>query len=181
MQQYKFRAMRSDFKTNKWVYGSLITTPEGTYILEEGDSVEYSEPDYHSVGMGCGLEDRGITDRYEAMEHGFNKAVEKCCEIFPPFIPVRPETVGMYVGRNDRDGNQIFSGDIILVKEKDKQGISIVRWHESACKFEGTYISPEGRWMDDGTDCVANSFSLYTVIGNIHDNPELLTPTTPQS
>ncbi|EPW0452194.1 hypothetical protein ACWB31_005685, partial [Klebsiella pneumoniae] len=25
-----------------------------------------NEPQYHSEGMGCGLEDRGITDRYDA-------------------------------------------------------------------------------------------------------------------
>jgi hypothetical protein len=25
---------------------------------------------YHHAGMGCGIEDRGITDRYAACEHG---------------------------------------------------------------------------------------------------------------
>lgn len=33
--------------------------------------------DYHSEGMGCGLEDRGITDRYEAMRYGWNEALER--------------------------------------------------------------------------------------------------------
>ncbi len=32
--------------------------------------------EYHHQGMGCGLEDVGITDRYEAMEHGFDEAVK---------------------------------------------------------------------------------------------------------
>jgi len=35
------------------------------------------EPDYHHQGMGCGLEDRGITDRYEAMEYGWEKAMDR--------------------------------------------------------------------------------------------------------
>lgn len=35
------------------------------------------EPEYHDQGMGCGLEDRGITDRYEAMYHGWEKAMER--------------------------------------------------------------------------------------------------------
>lgn len=35
------------------------------------------EPEYHSQGMGCGLEDRCITDRYEAMEHGWGQAMER--------------------------------------------------------------------------------------------------------
>ncbi len=35
-------------------------------------------PEYHQEGVGCGLEDRNITDRYEACEYGFNEAVERC-------------------------------------------------------------------------------------------------------
>jgi hypothetical protein len=35
------------------------------------------EPQYHDQGMGCGLEDRGITDRYDAMQHGWEQAVER--------------------------------------------------------------------------------------------------------
>lgn len=35
------------------------------------------EPEYHDQGMGCGLEDRGITDRYVAMQHGWEQAMER--------------------------------------------------------------------------------------------------------
>lgn len=35
------------------------------------------EPEYHDQGMGCGLEDRGIRDRYDAMHHGWEKAMER--------------------------------------------------------------------------------------------------------
>ena len=34
-------------------------------------------PDYHEEGMGCGLEDRNITDRYEAMAFGWEQAMER--------------------------------------------------------------------------------------------------------
>ncbi len=37
-------------------------------------------PEYHSQAMGCGLEDRQITDRYEAMAHGWACAVERISE-----------------------------------------------------------------------------------------------------
>lgn len=37
---------------------------------------------YHSEGMGCGLEDREITDRYEACEYGWNEAIEAVMEVF---------------------------------------------------------------------------------------------------
>lgn len=44
-----------------------------------------NEPEYHSLGMGCGLEDRGITNRYEAMRHGWDKAMERIySEVMPP-------------------------------------------------------------------------------------------------
>ena len=35
------------------------------------------EPEYHEEGMGCGLEDRCITDRYEAMQYGWEAAMER--------------------------------------------------------------------------------------------------------
>lgn len=35
------------------------------------------EPEYHHQGMGCGLEDRNITDRYEAMQYGWDQAMER--------------------------------------------------------------------------------------------------------
>jgi hypothetical protein len=36
-----------------------------------------NEPQYHSEGMGCGLEDRGITDRYDACRYGWDEAMER--------------------------------------------------------------------------------------------------------
>lgn len=34
-------------------------------------------PEYHEQGMGCGLEDRGIHDRYDAMYHGWESALDR--------------------------------------------------------------------------------------------------------
>lgn len=51
-----------------------------------------NEPEYHDCGMGCGLEDRGITDRYAAMEHGWESAMERIYEEVIPFIDDLPET-----------------------------------------------------------------------------------------
>ena len=38
---------------------------------------------YHHQGMGCGIEDRGIHDRYLACEHGWESAMERVAERFP--------------------------------------------------------------------------------------------------
>ncbi|ENA3458124.1 hypothetical protein ABGN33_000028 [Yersinia enterocolitica] len=47
-----------------------------------------NEPKYHSEGMGCGLEDRGITDRYDAMQHGWDCAMER---VYGEVIPCAEE------------------------------------------------------------------------------------------
>lgn len=46
-------------------------------LIEESVRCLDGEPEYHDQGMGCGLEDRGITDRYEAMSHGWEQAMER--------------------------------------------------------------------------------------------------------
>jgi hypothetical protein len=35
------------------------------------------EVEYNDQGMGCGIEDRGITDRYEAMSFGWDSAEDR--------------------------------------------------------------------------------------------------------
>lgn len=47
-----------------------------------------NEPKYHGGGMGCGLEDRGITDRYDAMQHGWECAMER---VYGEVIPCAEE------------------------------------------------------------------------------------------
>ena len=37
---------------------------------------EVNNIEYHIQGMGCGLEDIGVTDRYDAMAHGWDEAME---------------------------------------------------------------------------------------------------------
>ena len=44
------------------------------------EPVEIDFPEYHSFGMGCGLEDRGITDRYAAMKYGWEEALDLMAE-----------------------------------------------------------------------------------------------------
>lgn len=51
--------------------------------LQSQKPFEMDWPDYHAEAMGCGLEDRGITDRYDAMRHGWDEAIERCAERLP--------------------------------------------------------------------------------------------------
>lgn len=54
------------------------------YLVDPGNM-----PNYHEEAMGCGLEDMGITDRYEAMRHGWECALE---HVYSDIIPDMPET-----------------------------------------------------------------------------------------
>lgn len=81
---------------------------------------------------------------------------------------VDPATVGQYTGLMDKNGKRIFEGDIVQFRTRvDTFKPLYVRWYKGAAQFvvskrDGVRSYP----MDDAW--------TYEVIGNIHDNPELL-------
>ncbi len=76
---------------------------------------------------------------------------------------VDPDTVGRFTGLTDKNGVKIFEGDIVL--------------HKGECGLVG-YSYDYGMFEVDFDYCFASfidiSASNCEVIGNIHDNPELL-------
>lgn len=62
----------------------LDPQPDSAPVIPEGYALVPNEfddwPEYHPEGMGCGLEDRGIHDRYEAMRYGWEQAIEQLGE-----------------------------------------------------------------------------------------------------
>ena len=89
--------------------------------------------------------------------------------------PVLPETVGQYTGLTDKNGRKIFEGDIVNVIYTSSLGeeftqITTVRYDETECCFYPM------RWEEDCVNCdYSTEITEIVVIGNIHDNPELLT------
>ena len=92
-----------------------------------------------------------------------------CCKINQ--CDVYPETVGQYTGLTDKNDNKIFEGDIVAGAlhwfEQKKNGVVTFR--------DGSF----GLLWYHGEAELFNPFTsmcniTYEVIGNIHDNPELL-------
>lgn len=109
---------------------------------------------------------------------------------------VIPETVGQYTGLTDKNGKKIFEGDIIRYADNDEYEMYLesIEYPE---EYEGVDFSR--MWTVDEVvygdkigypafDLNAHNFDcnglaelsengdqwFYEVIGNIHDNPELL-------
>lgn len=85
---------------------------------------------------------------------------------------VDPETVGQYTGLTDKNGVKIFEGDIIQIPDDyDEYGHNAGEIYEiyfccGGFRLKPKYSEERGYWLaDDRT---------VEVIGNIHDNPELL-------
>jgi len=68
--------------------GEPAAQPEKDAELSDIRAIlEDTQVDYHEQGMGCGLEDRGITDRYEAMRYGWDEAIDRIhMEVVGPAI-----------------------------------------------------------------------------------------------
>lgn len=82
--------------------------------------------------------------------------------------PVIPETVGQWTGLVDVNGTKIFEGDIVEGIDGCKR--NIVRWEDGSCGFE-----PFSDSIENCGHC-GGGFDpeLCEIIGNIHNNPELI-------
>ena len=109
----------------------------------------------------------------------YNKPIIEC-KIMPQTpvssaYPVLPETVGQYTGLTDKNGVRIFEGDICRFKRFNDVHVGKVVFNVTTASFIMWYQPIVGAYGEKATQKMLLSVcDDIEVIGNIHDNPELL-------
>ena len=88
---------------------------------------------------------------------------------------VIPETVGQYTGLTDKNGKKVFEGDIIKDLGGSLDGIPrVVIWNEVWMEFETYLVKSHWAYGTNNSRLWLMRNREIEVIGNIHDNPEML-------
>lgn len=134
-------------------------------------------------------------DNGEWMNGNYNNVNGKAY-IFPEDAPdsydnyqVDPATIGQYTGLTDKNGNKIFEGDIVAftfhsdlaehAHLKERPEITenhVILFHDGAFWMKRIVVPDSLTAQIYGTRTVLESLWKHRVevVGNIHDNPELL-------
>lgn len=152
MREILFRGRRID--NGEWVEGSLCCEAKSPLRINgewvQCPHISVYDPHHHVPGFG-------------------NLGA-------PRFYAVDPSTVGQYTGLKDRNGVWIFEGDV--VRCNDARGYIRFGTYASAYSSRETHVGFYIEWIVDTMLRIDLAYWVdkgkIEVIGNVHDNPELM-------
>lgn len=86
------------------------------------------------------------------------------------YLNNRPYPLMQFTGLKDKNGKEIYEGDIL--SNKDTDGNMVVNW----CPISAGFCLDKKGWMFSHYFKEAVDANQCEVIGNIYENPELLNP-----
>lgn len=97
-------------------------------------------------------------------------------------VTVDPETVGQYIGVKDANGTDVYKGDVFGTQIEGYSENCVVEYDECCFVLSNgkkkrpinTQEKSIHNWLPVGTGSAG--YAPFEVIGNIHDNPNLLQP-----
>lgn len=121
----------------------------------------------------------GFYTRFNGKEHRIYSgyAETDCGDYYPDWCNVRAETVGQYTELTDKNGKKIFEGDIILFEDESPSNYEYHDCTEMRCgevRFDDGKFYLTNRIAVEMGDLIYDGKLDGVIIGNIHDNPELL-------
>lgn len=97
---------------------------------------------------------------------------------------VEPETLGQFTELHDKNGKEIYEGDIITADrypffaDGKPNYVAVVEWNDCGfAAFFELHKDSDARGISVGCpvmDFDSDNAAEFEIIGNIHDNPELL-------
>lgn len=82
-----------------------------------------------------------------------------------------PDTIMQYTGIKDRNGVEIYEGDILTEEYGEKYEVI---WCEEAAQWYAHYPGDTGDSVFEQSEPLVECAVYDSIVGNIHQNPELL-------
>lgn len=156
MREILFRGKRTD--NDQWVEGYCSSMSETKWQFEEHFIMTGERESFYGSGT---------------------------CIEYPKGYKVHIETCGQFTGLYDKNKKRIFEGDLLKCPSDDYD-YCLIEWDSKIASFMINGYGKQMYFNEGGGEEFTNSASLIEenvycfgeeleIIGNIHDNPELLT------